>query len=153
MWKLSRNYKPLAFFILWLAFKNGCYEYEKMIKTFCIKAIINRTIWKNLPICPSRNPWLYFSDLFLPEVGRVAQREKKYNQFYYMILLLGYKRNSKLPKMKWNLQPCWRAGGTQVEKSAKFGLNWLCVSGAISMLAQDFISLLVILSSFYIPKT
>ena len=35
-----------------------------------------------------------------PKVGRVAQREKKYNQFYYMILLLGYKRNSKLPKMK-----------------------------------------------------
>ena len=67
-------------------------------------------------------------------------------------MLLGYKRNSKLPKKKWNLQPCWRAGSTQAEKSAKLGLNWLCISGAISMLAKDFISFLVNLSSFYIPK-
>ena len=67
-------------------------------------------------------------------------------------MFLGYKRNSKLQKRKWNLQPCWRAGSTQAEKSAKLGLNWLCISGAISMLAKDFISFLVNLSSFYIPK-
>ena len=35
-----------------------------------------------------------------PNVGRVAQREKKFNQFYCLIMILGYKRNSKLPKVK-----------------------------------------------------
>ena len=49
-----------------------------------------------------------------------------------------YERNTKLPKMRWNLKPYWRASGTQAEKSAKFGPNWLCVSGAISMMASVF---------------
>ena len=35
-----------------------------------------------------------------PNVGRVAQRKKKFNQFYCLIMILGYKRNSKLSKVK-----------------------------------------------------
>ena len=70
-----------------------------------------------------------------PNVGRVAQRKKKFNQFYCLIMILGCKRNSKFPKVKKNLKPYWRAGGTQAENSAIFWLNWLCVSGAISKMA------------------
>ena len=50
-------------------------------------------------------------------------------------MILGCKRNSKFPKVKKNLKPSWRAGGTQAENSAIFWLNWLCVSGAISKMA------------------
>ena len=61
-----------------------------------------------------------------PKVGRrVAQRKKKFNQFYCLIMILGYKRNSKLPKVKKNLKPYWRAGGTQAENSTIFWMNWL----------------------------
>ena len=67
-----------------------------------------------------------------PNVGRVAQRKKKFNQFYCLIMILGCKRNSKFPKVKKNLKPYWRAGGTQAENSAIFWLNWLCELGAIS---------------------
>ena len=77
-----------------------------------------------------------------PHVGRVAQRKKKFNQFYCLIMILGCKRNSKFPKVKKNLKPYWRAGGTQAENSAIFWLNWLCVSGAISMMAQDYFHIL-----------
>ena len=45
---------------------------------------------------------------FSPNVGRVAQRKKKFNQFYCLIMILGYKRDSKLPKVKKNLKPSWR---------------------------------------------
>ena len=34
--------------------------------------------------------------------------EKKFNQFYCLIMILGYKRNSKLLYMKKNLKPSWR---------------------------------------------
>ena len=68
--------------------------------------------------------------------------EKNFNQFYCLIMILRYKRDSKLPKVKKNLKPSWRAGGTQAENSAIFWLNWLCVSGAISKMAQDYFHIL-----------
>ena len=68
-------------------------------------------------------------------VGRVAHRKKKFNQFYCLITILGFKRNSKFPIVKKNLKPYWRASGTQAENFAVFWLNWLCVSGAISKMA------------------
>ena len=106
------------------------------VKIIHVRANLVQEFWRHIKI----NSWEIFKNNFLPAK-----------------MILGSKRNSKLPKVKWNLQPYWKAGGgaggTQAENSAIFWLNWLCVSGAISMLAQDFISLLVILSSFYIPKT
>ena len=37
-----------------------------------------------------------YRNCLTPNVGRVAQWKKKFNQFYCLILILGYKRNSKL---------------------------------------------------------
>ena len=48
---------------------------------------------------PSRSD-IKLSNAYPPNVGRVAQREKKFNQFYCLIIILGYKRNSKLSKVK-----------------------------------------------------
>ena len=39
--------------------------------------------------------------------------------------------------MKKKLKPFWRAGGTQAEKSAKFGQNGLSVVAAISKKAHN----------------
>ena len=97
---------------------------------------------------------LDFKDLpSSPHVGRVAQREKKFNQFYCLIIILGYKRNSKLLFMKKNLEPSWRYHLTHTANSAQIWQNFIAVYHQPSNMAQDFISLLPILSSFFIPKS
>ena len=88
-----------------------------------------------------------------PHVGRVAQRKKKFNQFYCLIMILGYKRNSKLLFMKKNLEPSWRYHLTHTANSAQIWQNFIAVYHQPSNMAQDFISLLPILSSFFIPKS
>ena len=88
-----------------------------------------------------------------PNVGRVAQRKKKFNQFYCLIMILGYKRNSKLLFMKKNLEPSWRYHLTHTANSAQIWQNFIAVYHQPSNMAQDFISLLPILSSFFIPKS
>ena len=60
-----------------------------------------------------------------PNVGRVAQRKKKFNQFYCLIMILGYKRNSKLLFMKKNLEPSWRYHLTHTANSAQIWQNFM----------------------------
>ena len=86
----------------------------------------SRDLAKKIRSKGKRVGWTDFQSM-APNVGRVAQRRKKFNQFYCLIMILGCKRNSKFPKVKKNLKPYWRAGGPQAENSAIFWLNWLCV--------------------------
>ena len=89
----------------------------------------------------------------LPKLARVAQREKKFNEFWLQNLLWGYLCNSKLQKTKKLTKPFWRAGGTQAEKSSKFGQNRLCVLAAISKMASLIFLFFAILNHINIPIT
>ena len=56
-----------------------------------------------------------------PLSGRVAQREKKINQFGLWEMFWGYFCDSKLPRMKFNNQPFLRCQLAHTAHSAKFG--------------------------------
>ena len=88
-----------------------------------------------------------------PLSGRIAQREKKINQFGLWEMFWGCFCDSKLPRMKFYNQPFWRAVGTQADKSAKLGQNGLCMPADISKMAQGKISFFAILNHINIPKT
>ena len=57
----------------------------------------------------------------------------------------------------WNSKQCpysfWRVGGTQAEKSAKFGQNGLCMLAGISKSASLLISIVMIWTFSKVPKT
>ena len=88
-----------------------------------------------------------------PKLVRVAQRKKSNNKFWLEDFLLGCLCNSKLQKTKKFTEPFGRAGGTQAEKSTKFGLNGLYVSAAISKMAQWIFLFFSILNHIKIPTT
>ena len=87
------------------------------------------------------------------QVGKVAQRKKNNNEFWHQNLLWGCLCDSKLQKTKKFTKPFRRAGGTQAEKSAKIGLNGLCVSTAIFKMASWIFLFFAILNHINIPIT
>ena len=97
--------------------------------------------------------WVETQGSYTPKLARVAQREKKFNEFWLQNLLWGYLCNSKLQKTKKLTKPFWRAGGTQAEKSSKFGQNRLCVLAAISKMASLIFLFFAILNHINIPIT
>ena len=56
-----------------------------------------------------------------PLSGKIAQREKKINQFGLREMFWGYFCDSKLPRMKFNNQPFLRCQLAHTAHSAKFG--------------------------------
>ena len=68
-------------------------------------------------------------------------------------LLWGCLCDSKLQKTKKFTKPFRRAGGTQAEKSAKFGQNGLCALSAISKMASWIFLFFAILNHINIPIT
>ena len=90
---------------------------------------------------------------YTPKLARIAQREKNINEFWLQNLLWGCLCDSKLQKTKKLTEPFWRAGGTQAETSAKFGQNRLCVSAAISKMAQWIFLFFAILNHINISIT
>ena len=79
----------------------------------------------------------FFLQIYSPLSGRIAQREKKINQFSLWEMFWGYFCDSKLPRMKFNNQPFLRCQLAHTAHSAKFGgcfclcttspRNWLVV--------------------------
>ena len=59
------------------------------------------------------------------QLGMGSSVEKKFNQFYCLIMILGYKRNSKLLFMKKNLEPSWRYHLTHTANSAQIWQNFM----------------------------